>query len=104
MIPIEYEQARKEWLETAWLGIKRLLAERNRRELPVVRAKEKQMKSASLRPVADFDAAAAAVAQLVHYGRKIEQRRRGVLHGDADAEAQDWAEFRAALSKVGGAP
>lgn len=43
----------------------------------------------------------AAVAQLVHYGHKIEQRRRGVLHGDADAEAQDWAEFRAALTRFG---
>lgn len=48
--------------------------------------------------------ARAAVAKLVHYGHKIEQRRRGVLSGDADAEAQDWAAFRAALAKVGGAP
>src|SRR5690606_42099595 len=28
-IPIEYEPARPEWLEVAWLGIKRLLARRN---------------------------------------------------------------------------
>lgn len=42
------------------------------------------------------------VAKLVHYGHKIEQRRRGLLHGDADAEAQDWAEFRAALAAMGG--
>lgn len=49
-------------------------------------------------------AACAAVAELLHYGRKIEQRRRGVLHGDADTEAQDWAEFRSALARCGGAP
>lgn len=45
----------------------------------------------------------AAVAELLHYGSKIEQRRRGVLHGDEDAVAQDWAEFRAALARCGGA-
>jgi hypothetical protein len=28
-IPIEYEPASKDWLEVAWLGIKRLLARRN---------------------------------------------------------------------------
>lgn len=48
--------------------------------------------------------ARAAVAELLHYGSKIEQRRRGVLHGDEDAVAQDWAEFRAALARCGGAP
>lgn len=51
---------------------------------------------------AELREARAAVAQLIHYSHKVEQRRRGVLHGDADAEAQDWAEFRAALARVEG--
>ncbi|MDH5832144.1 hypothetical protein QFW80_16625 [Luteimonas sp. M1R5S18] len=45
------------------------------------------------------DLARDAVAKVLQYGNRIEQRRRGALSGDADAEAQDWAEFRAALGR-----
>lgn len=50
----------------------------------------------------DFERAIVAVAELIKYGIRIEQRRRGVLWGGADAEAQDWAEFRSALARCTG--
>lgn len=40
--PIDFEAQRPSWLESAWLGIKRLLADRNRREAPIVRARERK--------------------------------------------------------------
>lgn len=40
-IPLDFEPPREGWLEAAWAGIKRLLAERNRRELPILRNRDK---------------------------------------------------------------
>lgn len=43
-----------------------------------------------------------AVAELISYARRIEQRDRGMMWGDDDARAQDWASFRGALARVRG--
>lgn len=69
----------------------------------------REQSTASTREDADFRALALrnyqfcdAMAELIARGNRIEQRNRGAIWGDEDAVAQDWAEFRAALTRVQG--